>query len=143
MKRLPRLLHFSGKRPHCWLLFILFPLFLNLLLYGNLLPAPSPGEANASLFAFDGPSLLRFLLSLLLVKSGAIWRFRCCAGGLGIAAALVALPLYVISMVDYYKYYSLGTRIAAEDITMVCRPGRHLEPQRRGGQRPVFSAHSC
>ena len=73
MKRLPRLLHFSEKGPR-WLLFILFPLFLNLLLYGNLLPAPSLAE-QTPLFAFDGPSLLRFLLSLLLVSLGVSGAF--------------------------------------------------------------------
>lgn len=139
MKRLPRLLHFSEKGPR-WLLFILFPLFLNLLLYGNLLPAPSLAE-QTSLFAFDVPSLLRFLLSLLLISLVYLALSLLCRRP-WIAAALVALPLYVISMVDYYKYYSLGTRIAAEDITMVFSLADIWSPKGAAGNG-LFSAHSC
>lgn len=136
MKRLPRLLHFSEKGPR-WLLFILFPLFLNLLLYGNLLPAPSLVK-QTPLFAFDGPSLLRFLLSLLLVSLVYLALSLLCRRP-WIAAALVALPLYVISMVDYYKYYSLGTRIAAEDITMVFSLADIWSPKGAAGNGLFFS----
>lgn len=117
MNRFRHSLVSAGKRQRR-ALFFLFPLFLNLALYANLIP-PASLAAQTPRFAFDLPGLARFVLSWLLLTIVFFLLSSIVSRRPWLAALLLALPLFVISIVDFYKYYALGSRISAEDIAMV------------------------
>lgn len=119
------------------MLFFLFPLFLNLILYLNLLPPPSLA-ARTPRFAFDLPGVLRFMLSLLLIALVYLL-LTLLVKRPWLAALVLSLPLYVISVVDFYKFYALGTRIAAEDIAMVFSLADLWSPKGAAGNGLFFS----
>lgn len=99
-------------------LFFLFPLFLNLMLCVNLTPPPSLAPRTPR-FAFDLASLARFALCCLLLEILFCLLSALLRRQTWLAALLLAAPLFVISVVDFYKYYALGSRISAEDLAMV------------------------
>lgn len=99
------------------MLFFCFPLFLNLILYLNMLPPRSLAPATP-LYVFDRSAVSRFLLSTLLLAL-LFFILNALLHRAWLAGLVLSAPLYVISLVDFYKFYSLGTRIAADDIVMV------------------------
>ena len=117
--------------------FYLFPLFLNLVLYCNLTPSPSLAPRTPR-FSFDLPGVLRFLLALLLIFIGYVL-LTILTRRPWLAALVLSVPLYVISMVDYYKYYALGTRISMDDIIMVFSLHDLWTPQGAAGNGMFFS----
>ncbi len=136
MKLRQKLTHLASQnmRRVC---FYLFPLFLNLVLYCNLTPSPSLASRTPR-FSFDLPGVLRFLLALLLIFIGYVL-LTILTRRPWLAALVLSVPLYVISMVDYYKYYALGTRISLDDIIMVFSLHDLWTPQGAAGNGMFFS----
>lgn len=130
----PRLIGANKMRQ--WL-FWLFPLFLNAMLGLNLVPSPWL-IADSPRLIIDSASISRFVLSalvllLLYVVLCAITRRPY------IAAAALSVPLFVISIWDFYKFYSLGTRVAAEDIPMIFSIGDMWTPKGASPSTLFFS----
>lgn len=137
MNRFRHSLVAAGRRRRQFL-FFLFPLFLNLTLYANLIP-PASLAAQTPRFAFDLPGLARFVLSWLLLTIVFLLLTSVMPRRPWLAALLLALPLYVISIVDFYKYYALGSRISAEDIAMVFSLTDLWTPKGAAGNGLFFS----
>ncbi len=116
-------------------LFFAFPFFLNAVLYLNTgWGSDALHSVGAGLFwrAIMTSAVLLLLYSVLSALGRRAW----------IPAAVMALPLYIISLADYYKQINLGTRIGVDDIAMVVNIGELWNV--KGGQgsgmpfRPMF-----
>ena len=119
-------------------LFFLFPLFLNLVLYANLTP-PASLAGQTPRLDFSAPGLTRFVLSWLLLTIAFLFLSSVFSRRPWLAALLLAAPLYVISIVDFYKYYALGSRISAEDVAMVFSLADLWTPKGAAGNGLFFS----
>lgn len=98
-------------------LFWLFPIVLNIMLCLNLVPSPALMEKSPVL-VIDGASISRFILSAIVLT--LIYIILCAIFRKAyLAAIIITLPTFAISIWDFYKFFSLGTRVAAEDIPMV------------------------
>lgn len=119
-------------------LFFLFPLFLNLILCANLVPPPSLADRTPR-FAFDLAGLARFALCWLLLSALFFLLSALLSRKTWLAALLLSAPLMVISAVDFYKYYALGSRISIEDIAMVFSLTDLWTPKGASGNGLFFS----
>lgn len=108
------------------LTFWAFPLFLNVMLCLNLVPSPSL-LASSGPVILDVAAIARFLLTALLL---ALVYLTLCAVVRKpyVAAIITTVPFYALSVWDFYKFFSLGTRVAAADIPMVFSLGDMWTP---------------